>query len=427
MRIRLLEKSIVGLALLFSAPLARGETARVVRHLSSVDASGNFTDWTPTQFYDGYRNRDGFMISDIDLKDAQNPTIRFANKYLETQTIQQVFIKTATRNTWQRLTTDKGFTIIPREATSIGFWTVDKRGSGYIVIADLPENEETIKIEDLDVTIIKGIQNEDRNCIKAGEDKVIEVALTHKDLPTLTQAYGDFDYRLSGDEKCEIIAKTPSGDQSLTATISYSSTTRAFIPAGTTEIRLKFSNIDKLNYIANKTDFCKAIVQEGNNGKYSPEKENFSSIPSNSALYYDVDSDGIKEWAYGYLYRLNYDLLGYASISDRFPSIDQWINYGRNDIDAISGKTILAIDSLQASTLLTTNGNLSVIDYNNDGQDDFLVNEYGTDGKVITLGHNGNFRTEYRSTVIPFDGRPNGVYIVVADGTSTQTARFVKH
>lgn len=430
MKAQTIKNVLVASILPMLVPSARGATTEADLFFNS-DADGNFKGWTTTEL-DG---EPGYILPNLDLSKTGNALLNlWTLKTGETPTRNiptSVFIQTEKTTGWQRLTRDyDGFVVIPSEATSICFAlkTYSWNETATISIARPPENTEKISIPDLTATLINGTQEGDR--IYPGEGNCVEISLTHPDLPSLTQAYGTFAYYRNGSNRygaTYITAITPAGEKEI-KTYAKTAGWTGLLPAETSEIRIKwtFERENSNNYIGYstvngklETDFCVGIFQDGNNGKTEPNQM-FSGLLVSSAGLYDIDGDGNKEWFSGGtspLKKLNYDKFGDHTINFGFPEIKKWVNFGGGNIGGISGVqygspdyeyfvNIYKFDGLESSiahTIKKGNKSISVLDYNNDGKNDFWImgSENDKDDEFLTMNHDGSFIYEHPVILTP--------------------------
>lgn len=144
----------------------------------------------------------------------------------------------------------------------------------------------------------------------------------------------------------------------------------------------------------------------------------FKGFPVSSAGLYDIDGDGLKEWSTGSkLWKINSDLLGDYSIDFEFPEIRKWVNYGNGNIGGISAVqygspdyeyfvNIYKFDGLESSiahTIKKGNKSVCVLDYNNDGKNDFWImgSENDKDDEFLTMNHDGSFIYEHPVILTP--------------------------
>lgn len=144
----------------------------------------------------------------------------------------------------------------------------------------------------------------------------------------------------------------------------------------------------------------------------------FKGFPVSSAGLYDIDGDGLKEWSTGSkLWKINSNLLGDYSIDFDFPEIKKWVNFGDGNIGGISALqygspdyeyfvNIYKFDGLESSivhTIKKGNKSVSVLDYNNDGKNDFWImgSENDKDDEFLTMNHDGSFIYEHPVILTP--------------------------
>lgn len=407
-------------------PGARGATTESDLFFTP-DSDGNFKEWTAT-VSDGETE---YVLPHLDLSDIGDVVLNLwnMNSRKTTKCIpSSVFIETASTTGRQLLTRDsEGFVLIPRKATSIGFSINTYYGKDitHLTLTPPVANEERISIPDLTPKLIHGILEEDR--FLPGEGNYVEVSLTHPDLPTLTQAYGIFAYdhhrRPNTKGETIITAVTPTGEKAINL-FSQTAGITGLIPPKTSEIRIKwtFSGEDSNHYVGYstvdgklETDFCVGIFQDGNNGKTVPDQM-FSGFPASSSALYDIDGDGNKEWfsVYGSnLNKLNYDKYGDHTVDFDFPMVDKWVNFGGDNIGGISGLqdrysqasyiNIYKFDGLESSiahTIKKARNGVSILDYDNDGKNDFWImgSEQDKDDEFLTMNYDGSFI--YESPVV---------------------------
>ena len=385
-------KAILALTIIMAIPCARGATAENLGYTFTADSKGNIEGMSETRFPESYRNGKGYVIENLDLSGMKNPVLRlWANEYrrpIANIPLQYVYIKTSESDEWKKLTVDQylGCVNLPTETVSIGFSYDLSVSLSYITINETSLHSDDIVISDLNLTVEKGTLQEG-DCIYADEDYTVEVTLSHPDLASLTTAHGDFGWRVQDNRSVSITitASTPSGtmlimsgqrDYAGNHSVSFP------LPAYTSEITFKFYFNGVRNPIMFDTidgklesDLCVGICEKGSDGNYM----SFSNLPSgNDYAWYDIDGDGIMEWAGLDRYnrsvnRFNYDLRG-ESVIDRL-SVDQWKNYGRDGISAVSSSGVYDWTGTEFQEALTLDHEIKVLDFNNDGKNDFLDSE----------------------------------------------------
>lgn len=171
--------------------------------------------------------------------------------------------------------------------------------------------------------------------------------------------------------------------------------------------------------ITTETDLSLKNGQGADNVKTSSNK-GFNGFPISSTGLYDIDGDGLKEWFSNNnskLWKINDSLLEDTPIDFGFPEIKKWVNFGNDNIGGISAVqygspdyeyyvNIYKFDGLESSivhTIKKGNKSVSVLDYNNDGKNDFWImgSENDKDDEFLTMNHDGSFIYEHPVILTP--------------------------
>lgn len=142
--------------------------------------------------------------------------------------------------------------------------------------------------------------------------------------------------------------------------------------------------------------------------------DGFNGFPVSSAGLYDIDGDGIKEWFSdngSKLWKINDGLLGDSPVGFDFPEIKNLVNYGGDNIGGLSGVQydssdceyftyIYRFDGLQSSiahTIKKGNKSVGILDYDNDGKNDFWImgSEDDNCDEYLTMNRDGSFIYEH--------------------------------
>ncbi len=412
-----LAAAFIAFTMSMAIPCARGATPVNHGYFFKADSEGKFDCVSEAKFPEesSYRNGSGYVIENIDLSGMKSPVLRVwytpSGMPITTAPLQYMYIKTGNSDKWRKITVNQklGYAIIPSEAVSLGFaYFYNSRGTlNYITISESPEHAEDICISDLNLNVRKGTVLDD-GTIVADDGNSVEVSLSHPDLNSFSTGYGDFCWMNSGRNSSQskvdiaVTASTPEGDVEI-----YRGSAKAYasqrytwpLPANMSEINFRFvfgegdSGSIKFSSVDGKTenDMCVGIFETGHGGNLLPDIY-FDYLPSGADYaWYDIDGDGVKEWARQYKYkrsvnRFNYDLMG-ESVIDAV-SVDQWKNYDREGISAVSSQGIYDWDGDAFQEALTFDKEVKVIDFNNDGKNDFLD---GKSKQLISYSPMGEF------------------------------------
>lgn len=294
------------------------------------------------------------------------------------------------------------------------------------------------------------------------DTQVAEISFSHPEMGALTQAYIKLEYKpaeliihedefenfngesFSGNYTTSYVAVTPQGEIELTPFTPYSDfgsiniEKYMFIPPMTSEVRMKvvFTDMQYLpdeavKYVAVLTadgyyygsgelQLCQFIRQDGGISVGSGITNYDMVFGDSPALWYDLDGDGVMEW-YAYqrrtgasdrplLSKFTSDRLGQIIIDPNFGKVDCWSHYGDgNKIGGIYSNTVFSTimdagGAVMRTTLSESSGNLTTIDFDNDGHTDFLVLPESSSklpSEVYTLAADGSLVNRQLKVLTP--------------------------
>jgi len=400
-------------------------------------------------------------------------------------------------SSWEPLTVDTKTGVTPLSASfnryGIGFGSTSNYPD-VITIGPQVTTAQPVEITDVTTRIITGTLTE--KGIKAvGEGtQTVEVALSAGNLQALTQAYARLECCIEalhyipgflGDDgsfeedswrfNINLMVTATSADGTETALTpiepySYFGSINTFrryllLPRNTVQLNVKWEFTDvayehvviineETDHIEGETNvydqiylrsygsnsgdaeskllaICPLIAQRGCEER-SIASENLS-LSVDPATWYDIDGDGVKEWANGELCKFNADLLGQHTLNKKFQRISGWVTYDGNNLGAYSDKEIYALNGFTLTEKASTENSFALMDYNNDGRTDFLI-QYDNN-RVMSCCANGEFAeckldvmtpNEFYNYITqhPNSGLGSGVSFIGGTGPKTAPGAF---
>ena len=361
--------------------------------------------------------------------------------------LKSVEVKKSNQDNWQQLTVENpdlvfsspSITMIPKGYTDIRITC--SKAPDAITIGALIRNDEPTYIngDTLNYTILKGEKTTSGiKAVSVGEDKVgAEIYADCNSAATLTQAISNIHYAVVGkyqledefvdqfdceEERVNINVTAITTDNS-EIVIPFSKGSYFFLPAHTKGLRIKWT-IDTYDplFLLEEQGFTTAFYVIDNEYDYESRTTNFVEfihqradkvnetkdidLPLDPSLWYDIDGDGIKEFGYyTSLYRLAADFNSCNILNSNFPDITSWVNLGRGSIGFYGSNNLYRMEDYNAILINESPKPLKLIDYNNDGITDFLIENpvYGTTAPdyVLTIAPDGNPIFDRLTTITP--------------------------
>lgn len=353
-----------------------------------------------------------------------------------------------------------------------------------LTIGEMPENKEDIVLSGLKMNILKGIgcysdeENEKElleiNMVQSSSRDFweAEVSYTHENLSTLTSACTwTYVYDMqpvqvlgngSGEAEYTCVAVTPSGEVSMIkcATEDNGSGRQLWLlPSGTSEIRIRFRSSYEASIYCMEGSFCEKVVQPGYREECTPRYDlealtgiygdidvgKTQVVPTGTRCMdvntaYDFNGDGLMDF---YSKKTN-DLCGYNTfgvdiLSKNFAK-DKVLGFVAATSSLTLGFEEASVFSVDKDFNKTTlyevpkqSARFALIDYDNDGQMDFLNitdnTVVMTDGvsKPVVSRLSTMTREEYYNIIPPGDNPLGSGLSVIGGGGKLPPAVFTSY